>query len=187
MDDTRIISLYWHRNPEAIEQTKRKYGAYCFTIAQNLLGDHRDAEECVSDTYLGAWNAIPPHKPSHLNLFLAKLTRRAAFNCYQSRSAQKRGGGELPLVLEELDQCIAGGTDPEALVQARELKDCIQDFVEGLSQKERTLFVKRYFFTQSVNQIAKELGMTANHVSVALSRIRGKLRERLIKEEFCYE
>ena len=187
MEDTRIIELYWQRSHQAIQETKIKYGGYCFTIAKNLLGDERDAEECVSDTYLGAWNAMPPHRPRHLNLFLAKITRRLAFNRFDSRTARKRGGGELPLVLEELDQCIAGGTDPEALVEARELKEAIQAFVSALPPREQSLFVKRYFFTQPISQVAREMDMTANHVSVALSRIREKLRAYLIKEEFCYE
>lgn len=184
MNDDGIIRLYFRRDPDAIAQTKLKYGGYCFTVAQNLLGSAEDAEECVNDTFLGVWNAIPPQKPTHFKLFLAKITRNLAFNRYERSTARKRGGGQLPLVLEELDQCIAGGTEPEQVTEARELQASIRRFVEGLSSRERTLFVKRYFFTMPVAEIAKEVGMTPNHTSVALSRIRGRLRDHLIKEEF---
>ncbi len=187
MEDIAIIRLYWQRNPDAIEESRKKYGGYCFTIANNLLADTRDAEECVSDTFLGAWNAMPPHKPDRLKLFLAKITRRLAFNCYHACSAQKRGGGELPLVLEELDECIPGGTDPEEKVVAEELRRSIQSFADGLSRRERILFVNRYFFTESVEQIARENGLTANHTSVILSRIRRKLKAHLTEEGFCHE
>lgn len=187
MEDSAIIRLYWQRNPDAIAESRRKYGSYCFTIANNLLADNRDAEECVSDTFLGAWNAIPPHRPERLKLFLAKITRRVAFNCYQARSAQKRGGGELPLVLEELGECIPGGTDPEEQVLAEELQKSIQLFADGLPQREQKLFVARYFFTEPIEQIARDNGLTPNHTSVILSRIRRKLKAHLIKEGFCYE
>ena len=187
MEDTEIIELYWQRDPEAIAESRRKYGAYCFTTAKNLLADSRDAEECVNDTFLGAWNAIPPHRPRILRLFLAKITRNLAFNCYLKSSAQKRGSGELPLVLEELDQCISGGEDPEQILEARQLEACIQAFVRNLNSRERSLFVRRYFFTESVSAIAADTALSPNHVSVILKRVRQRLREHLIREGFCHE
>lgn len=187
MNDAAIVRLYWKRDPDAISESRKKYGGYCFTLAHNLLSDSRDAEECVSDTFLGAWNAMPPHAPNCLKQFLAKITRRIAFNCYNLRTAQKRGGGELPLVLEELEECIGGGTDPQQVVEAKELEASIQKFVDALPQREHILFVRRYFFTESVGEIARKSGLTPDNTSVILSRIRKKLKVHLIQEGFCYE
>lgn len=187
MEDIQIIDLYWQRDPNAITESRNKYGSYCFTVANNLLSNCQDAEECVNDTLLGAWNAIPPEKPHILKLFLGKIARHLAFNRYNSRTAQKRGGGELPLVLDELDQCIAGGRDPLEEVLASELEECIRQFVKGLSQREQILFVHRYFFTEPVKKIAKDNNLTVNNASVILSRIRSKLKAHLIQEGFCHE
>lgn len=187
MEDAQIIELYWKRNPDAISESSEKYGNYCFSIAENLLCDPRDSEECVNDTFLGAWDSIPPHRPERLKLFLAKITRRLAFNRWHSRTAQKRGGGELPLVLEELEECIAGGTDPEESVRACELSASVRRFVRGLPQREKSVFTGRYFFTEPVEKVAEDNGLTVNHTYVLLSRIRQKLRRHLIKEEFLDE
>ncbi len=187
MEDTQIVTLYWERNQEAIAESRRKYGGYCFTIANNLLADPQDSEECVSDTFWGAWKAMPPHRPGSLKLFLAKITRALAFNRFRSRTAQKRGGGELPLVLEELETCIAGGTDPEEVVQIRELSESINRFVKSLSDRDRSLFADRYFFTESMETVAKKHHITVSNAYVALSRIRKKLRQHLIKEGFFHE
>ena len=187
MEDTEIIELYWRRDPDAIAESRSKYGAYCFTIARNLLADSRDAEECLNDTFLGAWNAIPPHRPGILRLFLARITRNLAFNQYLKATARKRGSGELPLVLNELDQCISGGTDPEQAVEAAQLEQCIRNFVRQLKDRERLLFVRRYFFAEAVSAIASDTGLSPNHVSVILRRIRERLRQHLIREGFCHE
>ena len=187
MEDKQIVKLYWDRNPEAISESSEKYGDYCFTVAQNLLCNAQDSEECVNDTFLGAWNSMPPHIPERLRLYLAKIIRSLAFNRWNSRTAQKRGGGELPLVLEELEECIAGGTDPEEQVEASELSESVRRFVKSLPAREKNVFVSRYFFTQSVEQTAKDSGLTVNHTYVMLSRIRKKLRRHLVKEELVYE
>lgn len=187
MEDSQIIDLYWQRNPDAIGETRTKYGSYCFTVADNLLANRQDAEECLNDTLLGAWNAIPPEKPHILRLFLGKITRHLAFNRYNSRTAEKRGGGQLPLVLEELDQCIAGGRDPLEEVMASELEESIRRFVKALPQREQVLFVHRYFFTEPVSQIARDNGLTVSNTSVILSRIRTRLKAHLIQEGFCHE
>lgn len=181
MKDSEIVQLYWDRDAAAITETGNKYGAYCFTVANNILNSNEDAEECVNDTYLKAWNAIPPHKPEKLKPFLAKITRNLAFNRYNARTAKKRGG-ELGVVLEELAECIPCEKDVESEYAAKELGECIRLFAGSLPVREGDIFVRRYFFTESIEVIAKRFGMTENNVMVTLSRIRKKLKTKLIKE-----
>lgn len=126
LEDRQIIELYWQKNADAISETASKYGAYCFTIAENILHSTEDSEECVNDTWLHAWNAIPPQKPNILRLFLAKITRNLSFDRFNARNAEKRGGGEIALVLEELGECFGGGADTEAAYEAKELREAIQ-------------------------------------------------------------
>ena len=187
MEDFEIVNLYWDRNPDAVARSSEKYGNYCFSIAENLLANVQDSEECVNDTLLGAWDSMPPHRPVRLKFYLAKITRALAFNRWHSRTVQKRGGGELPLVLEELEECIAGGSDPEETIRASELAASVRRFVRGLSQREKRVFTGRYFFTEPVEKVAEDNGLTVNHTYVLLSRIRQKLRRHLIKEEFLDE
>ena len=184
MDDHQIIDLYWRRDADAISETARKYGAYCFTIARNILHSAGDSEECVNDTWLHAWNAMPPQRPGVLRLFLAKITRSLAFNRFNARSAEKRGGGETALVLDELAECLEGGTDAEAAVEARELEECVRRFARALPGRERNVFVRRYFFTEPIAAIAARCGLTENNVAVILSRTRKKLRLTLTREGY---
>lgn len=184
MEDSQIVALYWQRSPDAIKETENKYGAYCFSIADNILHSKEDAEECVNDTWLKTWNAIPPQRPNKLQLFLAKITRNLSFNRYKAKAAEKRGGGEMPIVLDELAECVAGDTTVEQSYAAKELERCIGAFVRTLPEREGNVFVRRYFFTESVSQIAKRYGLTENHVMVILSRTRKKLKIQLIKEGF---
>lgn len=184
MEDHRIIELYWHKNEDAIKETDRKYGNYCFAIANNILHNTEDSEECVNDTWLSAWNAIPPQKPRILQMFLAKITRNLSFNRFIARSAKKRGGGEINLVLDELAECIAGEADVEREYEAKELEQCIRLFVRALPGRDGNVFVRRYFFTEPVWEIAKRYGLTENNVLVILSRTRKKLKMHLIKEGF---
>ena len=121
MEDSKIVELYWQKNADAIKETDSKYGAYCFAIADNILRNKEDSEECVNDTWLNAWNAMPPQKPTKLQMFLAKITRNLSFNRFNARSAEKRGGGEIVLVLDELAECLAGESDVESEYEAREL------------------------------------------------------------------
>ena len=185
MDDLQIIQLYWDRDPEAIAQTHQKYGPYCFTLAHRILASREDAEECVNDTWLHAWNGMPPHRPNVLRLFLAKITRRVALNRWKASQAQKRGQGELPLVLEELAQCLAQEGDPvtDAAV-ARELGECIRAFVRALPAREGDLFARRYFFTEPLEDIAGAWGLSVNHTAVLLYRTRQKLKDHLTKEGY---
>ena len=122
MEDGQIIDLYWQRNTDAITETDIKYGAYCFTIAHNILNSREDSEECVNDTWLRAWNAMPPRKPDRLQMFLAKITRNLSFNRYNARTADKRGGGEIVLVLDELAECLASESDTESAYRLKELE-----------------------------------------------------------------
>lgn len=187
MEDSRIVALYWQRNADAIKETDCKYGAYCFAIADNILHNKEDSEECVNDTWLSAWNAMPPHKPAKLRMFLAKITRNLSFNRFQVRSAKKRGGGEITLVLDELAECIAGESDVEREYESKELGQSIRKFVRELPDRDGNVFARRYFFTESVAQIARRYSLTENNVMVILSRTRKKLKTHLIKEGFCNE
>ena len=184
MEDSQIIELYWQKNADAISETARKYGAYCFAIAENILHSTEDSEECVNDTWLRAWNAIPPQKPNVLRVFLAKITRNLAFNRFNARNAEKRGGGEITLVLDELGECLDGGADAESVYEAKELRQCIRRFVRLLPEREGNVLVRRYFFAEPVADIAKRYGLTENHVMVILSRARKKLKAHLLKEGY---
>ena len=187
MEDQKIIELYFQRNTDAIKETDNKYGSYCFAIANNILHNNEDSEECVNDTWLNAWNAIPPQKPITLRMFLAKITRNLSFNRYESRNAEKRGGGEMHLVLDELAECIANETDTENEYLAKELEEIIRVFVRELPERECNIFIRRYFFTESISMISRRYGMTDNYVTVILSRIRKKLKVRLEKEGYFNE
>lgn len=187
MEDSRIVELYWQKNADAIKETSSKYGAYCFNIANHILHSKEDAEECVNDTWLHAWNAIPPQKPRRLQMYLAKITRNLSLNRFYSRTAQKRGGGEIIFVLDELAECLASESDVENAYEYKELGQCVRLFVRRLSKRDGNVFVRRYFFTESVAVIAKRYGLTENNVMVILSRIRKKLKTHLIKEGFFDE
>ena len=184
MEDSRIVALYWQRDPDAIKETENKYGAYCFSVADNILHSKEDAEECVNDTWLKTWDAIPPQRPNKLQLFLAKITRNLSCNRYKARTAEKRGGGEISLVLDELAECVAGDPTVEQAYAAKELSECIRLFVRALPERDGNVFVRRYFFTESVSDIAKKYALTENHVMVILSRTRKKLKTHLRKEGF---
>lgn len=187
MEDSKIVELYWQKNENAIKETNSKYGAYCFSIADNILHNKEDSEECVNDTWLNAWNAMPPQKPTKLQMFLAKITRNLSFNRFNARSAEKRGGGEIVLVLDELAECLAGESDVTSEYEAKELGQCIRRFVRSLPERDSNVFVRRYFFTEPVAEIAKKYGLTENNVMVILSRTRTKLKTYLIKEGFWNE
>lgn len=174
MEDSQIVELYWQRNADAISETANKYGAYCFTIADNILHSAEDSDECINDTWLHAWNAMPPQRPNVLRMFLAKIIRNLAFDRFNARNAEKRGGGEISLVLDELEECLNGGVNTEAVYEAKELRQCIQRFVRALPERDGNVLVRRYFFADSVADIAKRYALTENNVMVILSRTRRK-------------
>lgn len=182
MTDQQIIEAYWRRDEAAIRETAAAYGSYCFTVANNILGDPRDAEECVSDTWLGAWNSIPPQRPGRLSFFLARLTRNLAIDRWRAKNAGKRGGGEAPLLLEELAQCAAR-EDVESQLQAQELGALVNRFAASLPERDRGLFLRRYFYGEPLAKAAGRYGLTPHHAAVILSRVRKKLAACLEKEE----
>lgn len=184
MEDCQIVELYWEKNPDAISETAEKYGAYCYTVAENILHDPGDAEECTNDIWLQAWNAMPPQRPEALRLFLARITRNLALDRFRARNAEKRGGGEMPLVLDELGECLGGGADTAAAYEREELRQCIRRFVRTLPEREGNVLVRRYFFAESVAGIAERYGLSENHVAVILSRTRRKLKTLLLKEGY---
>ena len=187
MNDSQIIELYWNKDSKAISASIEQYGAYCFSVANGILDDAQDSEECVNDTWLKAWNAIPPARPTVLKVFFAKITRHLSFDRYKARKSLKRGGGDMPLVLEELAECIADESDVEGQVNAKELGEAINRFVASLSEREQKLFVRRYFFSEPIKVIADRCDMNENYVNVTLSRIRKRLRSHLSKEGYFDE
>jgi len=187
MDDKLIVELYWKRDPDAISETSHKYGAYCYTIANNILHSHGDSEECVNDTWLRVWDSVPPQRPSVLRMFLAKITRGVAFNRYNAGIAEKRGGGEIAAVLDELAECVADSSDVHTQYEANELCRSINRFIHSLPEKDGNIFLRRYFFNDSVSDIAKHYRLSKNNVMVILSRTRKKLRKLLTEEGFINE
>lgn len=184
MEDSQIVALYWDRCPDAISETARKYGNYCTSISMNILGDYEDAQECVNDTYLSAWNAMPPHRPGALAAFLGKLTRNLSFNRYKLKRAQKRGAGEILLVLEELSDCVSGTEDVEQALDRQLLMEAIHDFLRGLPKDRRGMFLCRYWYADNIRSIAERYGVTEGNVSVILGRLRTKLRAYLTERGF---
>lgn len=184
MEDSQIVELYWSRGEEAVAETAKKYGKYCYSIAYRILGDDRDAEEAVNDTYMGAWNSMPPHRPSALSTFLGKLTRRISINRWRARRADKRGGGQLPVAMEELTEALPAPDTPEQLVEARELTASIDRFLASLPEEERDLFVCRYWYFASIAELGAAFGAGAGKIKSKLFRTRNKLKVHLEQEGF---
>ena len=184
MEDEKIVQLYWDRNEQAITATAEKYGNYCTSIARNILGNAEDAEECVADTYWNTWNTIPPHRPVVLSVFLGKITRNLSLNRHKYNTAEKRGGGQTMLVLDEIAELVSGKEDADQQIRQKELVCSIDVFLDRLPEKNRCIFVCRYWYFDSISDIAKRFKMTENNVSATLSRIRGKLRRHLVERGF---
>ncbi len=182
MEDEVIVELYWQRDEEAIRASQTKYGGYCGSIAQNLLADRLDAEECVNDTWAGAWEAMPPHRPQRLRLFLGKITRRLACDVLRAKNAQKRGGGEYPAALEELGECVPPAPGVEAAVEARELEELVDRFLHTLPERDCSVFLRRYWYAEPLGAVAERYGLKLNTVKTSLFRTRKKLRTYLEKE-----
>lgn len=184
MDDAKIVQLYLNRDEQAIPETASKYGNYCISIAKNILANYEDAQECVNDTYLNTWNAIPPHRPKMLSTFLGKIVRNLAFDRYKHNTADKRGGGEIAAVLDELAGCVSGKENVEQAYEYKELVVAINDFLRTLSAEKRNIFVCRYWYTDSISNIAARYGMTYAAVSMTLNRLRTKLHDYLIERGY---
>lgn len=184
MDDKQIVALYFDRAEDAIVQTDKKYGRYCYTIAYNILTNREDAEESVSDTYMAAWKAIPPHCPSALSTFLGKITRHISIDRWRARSAYKRGGGEITLALEELENCVADMQDVESAYARKELVSAYIRFLDALPLTERRVFLCRYWYVESIEAIAAKFGYSQSKVKSMLLRTRKKLRAQLAEEGY---
>ena len=182
MDDEKIIELYLNRSEDAISETERKYGGYCYTIAYNILSNNEDSQECVNDTWLAAWNSIPPKRPRLMSAFLGKMTRYISLDRWKNRNAAKRGGGEVPLVLEELEECISGENSVEKEYLQKEFSKMLNQFLEKLPETERKVFLCRYWYMDSIEDIAERFDFTQSKVASMLHRTRGKLRKALERE-----
>lgn len=186
MLDCDIVALYFARDEDAIDETSKKYGRYLTKIAYNILYDDSDTEESVNDTYLAAWNSIPPHKPSVLSSFLSKLTRRISIDRLRARTRKKRGASEYILSLDELHDCVSDST-PEGEIDSKLLAQSISDFLRELPEDARNAFICRYYFLDSVKDTAFSLGMSESGLKSLLSRTRAALKKHLVKEGFIDE
>ena len=184
MRDDEIVALYWERNEDAISQTAQKYAAYLSKIALNILSDTQDSEECVNDTYLRAWNSMPTNRPSILSLYLGKITRSAAIDRYRKKHTNRNRVSEFTLSLAELGDSFSDGTTPEEELHAEALQDALNLFLHRLPNPARTMFIGRYYFFDSVKEIARYCGVAEGTVKSSLHRSRQALREYLVKEGF---
>ena len=181
MTDAEIIDLFFERSEQAIEELDKKHGGAVARVARNILGNAQDAEECVNDTYLGTWNAIPPHRPSPLRTFVCKIARNLATKKYHANTAEKRNS-QYDLALDELEEVLSAGSSVEEALEAQELRAAINGFLDSLNDSDRFLFMRRYWYADPVQDIAEMTDSTSNSVTVRLFRIRKKLRLYLEKE-----
>lgn len=184
MTDGEIIELYLRRDERAIAVTQERFGKYCEKIARNVLGDEQDALECVNDVYLKVWESIPPERPDIFPAYLAAITRRAAISRYRKDKAEKRGGGEVALILGELSELVSDGSGVEKEIERQELADSINRFLEELPEMNRRFFVLRFVCCESVRDIARRFGKSENSVSVSLNRTKKQLKKHLDKDGF---
>lgn len=182
MDDRQIIDLYWARSEAAISETANKYSRYCHTIAYNILHSNEDAEECVNDTYLRAWGRMPPQRPDLLSAFLGKITRNLSLNRYEKYTARKRGLGQVPLALDELQDCIPAASSVEQTVEDAELAEIFNYFLAALPTDTRKIFMRRYWYLSPIKEIAEDWGFSESKVKMILLRTRNKLKQTLEKE-----
>lgn len=180
MDDKRIIELFFQRDEQALRLVEQKYGGLCFCVANNILHSHSESEECVNDTYLAAWDSIPPQKPNKLSAFLAKIVRNKALNRYERDSSMKRGGSELKLILSELNEDISSRDDTEELFNEHLVTDIINNYLHGVSKNKAAIFIQRYFMCFSVDEIAENTGRSYNSIATTLHRMRNELKQKLI-------
>ena len=184
MDDIEIVGLYWQRDENAIACTDKKYRHYLHTIAYNILANKEDSQESVNDTYLAAWNSIPPHKPQALSTYLGKLTRRISIDMFRKRNAGKRGGSEYALSLEELSECVSAGDTTVQELDCQILADAIAAYLKTLSQEARTVFLGKYYYLDPVAKIAGYCRISQSKVKILLYRTRQGLGQYLKEEGF---
>ena len=182
MTDDEILDLYRERSESAIHETERQYGRYCKKIAMNILRNEEDSDECVNDTYLNVWNSIPPERPSVFPAFLGRIARNLALDRYKARKAQKRAGDETALLLSELEDCIPSGRSVEDEVEAGIIAEAVDRFLSGIGKDDRMFFVRRYWYADSIADIARRFAVGESKVKTNLFRTRNKLRDYLSKE-----
>jgi RNA polymerase sigma-70 factor (ECF subfamily) len=183
VSDEEIIALYEHRNEQAIEETSKKYGHYCRTISFNILHNDSDVGECLNDTYLRVWNVIPPERPKVFPAFIGRIIRNLSLNKFQKSNAEKRGFGQTELVYEELQEYIAGSDSLlESKIDGSVITQIINSFLSELNTRNRKIFVSRYWYLLSIENIAESFGLTVANTKKILQRSREKLKEKLEKE-----
>lgn len=182
MKDNTIIDLYWKRDENAIAATAAQYGCYLHSISYNILHNTEDAEECVNDTYFGAWKSIPPQRPGCLSAYLGKITRNLSLNRLKQYTAQKRGLGQTELVLSELEDCIPAETNVEQVMDEMILVRSINQFLYGQSEQKRNIFIRRYWYLYPIRDIAGTYGMSESKTASLLFRMRNDLKKHLEKE-----
>ena len=184
MNDDAIVALYWQRDESAITVTQEKYNAYLMKIARNILNDTEDSEESVNDTYLAAWNSMPPQKPVVLSTYLGKITRRISISMFRKRNADKRRGGEFALSLDEMEEVLTDHMEPEKKIEAKLLGELLNQFLRSLKSDERRTFIGRYYYMDPLKEVAAYCGMSESKAKTMLFRTRVKLKEYLKKEGF---
>lgn len=182
MDDKQIVDLYWERSETAIAETEHKYGNYCRYIAFNILRSAEDSAECVNDTYLRAWNSMPPHRPAVLKTFLGKITRNLSLDRYELLKADKRSNGQMPLVFEELQECLPASDNTENVIEEIVITDILNRFLSSLPLEQRKIFMRRYWYLSPIKEIATEYSMSESKVKMSLLRSRSKLKAMFEKE-----
>lgn len=184
MNDEKIIQLYWDRDEQAIQASMDTYGPYCRAVAREILHNPSDEEEAVADTWLKAWDAIPPSRPQYLRLFLGKLTRNISLSLWRRQTAFRRGGGQVTLALEELGECIGAESSLEEQVNMRELEKALSAFLRMEPDMRRNVFLHRYFYLEDIAAIARRYELRESNVRMMLSRTRQKLKKFLIQEGY---
>lgn len=184
MEDSEIVARYWRRDETAVGETRRKYGRYLARIAQNILSNREDGEEIVNDACLKAWNSIPPNRPDSLAAYLGKIARRLSIDALRTRTREKRGAGEYALSLSELEECVPGGAGPEEQLDLSLLSQAINDYLCTLAPQARNAFIGRYFYLDSLREVAAHLGMSESKAKSVLYRVRQGLKTYLTQEGF---
>ncbi|MBE6852319.1 MAG: sigma-70 family RNA polymerase sigma factor [Ruminococcus sp.] len=182
MEDEKIIELYISRSEKAISETDSKYGSYCRTIANNILADSGETEECVNDTYFSAWNAIPPTIPKMLKTFIGKITRNKALNMFEKRTASKRYNGQVGLSLDELSECFASSENVEGSIERKETIKALNEFLEGLDKNKRIYFMQRYWYLTPIKEIAEKNNISEGSLKTMLCRIRADLKKYIAEK-----
>ena len=182
MEDKQIVDLYWARSEKAISETADKYGRYCNTIAYNILHSNEDSEECVNDTYLHAWNAMPDQRPNKLSAFLGRITRNLSLKRWEKYTAKKRGAGQVSLALDELQECIPATNQTDSVADDIVLTDVLNRFLASLTAEKRNIFMRRYWYLSPVAEIASDLAISESKVKMSLLRSRNELKQLLEKE-----